>query len=384
MTSRQKRGKHFERRKANKKCRKIGNSLLRTVVLVMVRTRRTAAAAAGEETADVEPASAVEPPAAAEAVTAEHMAASDDSDAEEEEVEEAEDEGSGESDGEDDAELEGEELEDEEDEVDSSDVDSEEEEEEEEAAAAALVAAAADAAAEEEDGDDEAEARRGAAALGLGGSEQPESDSEDEMPLNTIGNVPLEWYDGFEHVGYDLEGRKIMRGARTDELDALIKRFDDPDANRTIHDALHGVDVVLSQEDVALIRRLQRRRYPGATFDPYPETVPFDFPDGKVHPLSSAPPRKAPFLPSKDEAKKVMRLVMAMRSEQYQRSVANRRLQEAKERPDYQQLIWDEPPEGEVRHRKRLPAPKVSLPGNAESHAVHPPLLGLAVSFSLL
>eukprot|EP00966_Prymnesium_polylepis_P281993 6516264-Prymnesium_polylepis.1 len=50
----------------------------------------------------------------------------------------------------------------------------------------------------------------------------PETDSEDEMPINTIGNVPLEWYDDFDHVGYDLEGRKLLRGAKKDELDALI------------------------------------------------------------------------------------------------------------------------------------------------------------------
>ena len=48
--------------------------------------------------------------------------------------------------------------------------------------------------------------------------------------------MPLEWYDEFDHVGYDLEGRKIMRGARKDELDALIDRFDNPNASRTIHD----------------------------------------------------------------------------------------------------------------------------------------------------
>jgi len=31
-------------------------------------------------------------------------------------------------------------------------------------------------------------------------------DSENERTLMTIGNVPLEWYDGFDHFGYDLEG----------------------------------------------------------------------------------------------------------------------------------------------------------------------------------
>lgn len=44
---------------------------------------------------------------------------------------------------------------------------------------------------------------------------------------------------------------------------------------------------------------------------------------------------QAPFIPSKHEAKQVMRMVMAMRSESYQKSVANRKLQEAKERPNY-------------------------------------------------
>ena len=40
-----------------------------------------------------------------------------------------------------------------------------------------------------------------------------ESDSEDE-PVNTIGNVPLHWYDDFDHVGYDIDGRKILRGTQ--------------------------------------------------------------------------------------------------------------------------------------------------------------------------
>ena len=60
--------------------------------------------------------------------------------------------------------------------------------------------------------------------------------SPSQACLASAGNVPLEWYDDFDHVGYDLEGRKIMRGARKDELDALIDRFDNPDAGRTIHD----------------------------------------------------------------------------------------------------------------------------------------------------
>merc|ERR1740117_1436807 len=120
-----------------------------------------------------------------------------------------------------------------------------------------------------------------------------------------------------------------MKSARTDELDALINRFDDPNASRTIHDAMHGVDVVLHEDDMALIRRLQKRRYPDANMNAYPAMPSFEYEDS-LHPLSSAPPRKAGFIPSKFEAKKVMKLVMAMRSEQYQKSVANRQREEAK------------------------------------------------------
>jgi len=193
----------------------------------------------------------------------------------------------------------------------------------------------------------------------------PETDSEDEMPINTIGNVPLEWYDDFDHVGYDLEGRKLLRGAKKDELDALIDRFDNPDAGRTIHDYVHGVDVVLSDADLQLIKRLQSRKYPDASMNPYSEMRISEYAD-KLHPLSAAPPRKAPFIPSKHEAKAVMKLVYAMRSESYQKSVANRKKQDAKDAPNYEYLLWDEPLD--AKHHKRLPAPKMALPGNAESY----------------
>jgi len=95
----------------------------------------------------------------------------------------------------------------------------------------------------------------------------------------------------------------------------------------------------------------------------------------KLHPLSNAPPRKANFVPSRWEAKQVMRLVMAMRSEHYQKAVENQRKQQAKSRPDYSYLIWDEKTADSVKHHKRLPPPKVALPGNAESYNPPPEYL---------
>lgn len=47
---------------------------------------------------------------------------------------------------------------------------------------------------------------------------------------NTVGNVPLEWYDDFPHVGYDLDGRRIYKPLRTpDELDQFLDKMDNPD-----------------------------------------------------------------------------------------------------------------------------------------------------------
>lgn len=46
---------------------------------------------------------------------------------------------------------------------------------------------------------------------------------------NTIGNVPLEWYDDIDHMGYDLKGEKILKPAKakTDQLDEFIKKLED-------------------------------------------------------------------------------------------------------------------------------------------------------------
>jgi ribosome biogenesis protein ERB1 len=47
--------------------------------------------------------------------------------------------------------------------------------------------------------------------------------------INTIGNVPLRWYDEYDHIGYDVSGKKIMRSnAAGDGIDNAIAAKDDP------------------------------------------------------------------------------------------------------------------------------------------------------------
>ena len=33
---------------------------------------------------------------------------------------------------------------------------------------------------------------------------------------NTIGDVPIQWFRDEEHIGYDADGRKILKRARVD------------------------------------------------------------------------------------------------------------------------------------------------------------------------
>lgn len=38
---------------------------------------------------------------------------------------------------------------------------------------------------------------------------------------NTIGNIPVEWYNEYPHIGYDLHGEKILKPATGDEVNDI-------------------------------------------------------------------------------------------------------------------------------------------------------------------
>ena len=49
-------------------------------------------------------------------------------------------------------------------------------------------------------------------------------DDEAADGRNTIGRVPLHWYDEYEHIGYDLDGARIGKRPARDALDAALAR----------------------------------------------------------------------------------------------------------------------------------------------------------------
>ena len=85
-------------------------------------------------------------------------------------------------------------------------------------------------------------------------------DSSDEEDIrNTIGNVPVNWYDDHEHLGYDLDGRRIRKPKRGDELEHFLRmREGGEDAGFTVRDPATGQDVVLSRKQVEAIRYNRR------------------------------------------------------------------------------------------------------------------------------
>jgi ribosome biogenesis protein ERB1 len=62
------------------------------------------------------------------------------------------------------------------------------------------------------------------------------SDDEDGAGLNTIGRIPLHWYDEFDHIGYDVRGKKVMKEKGADRIDLALARRDDPAFMRTVYD----------------------------------------------------------------------------------------------------------------------------------------------------
>lgn len=100
--------------------------------------------------------------------------------------------------------------------------------------------------------------------------EYEKHDTDDEEDIrNTVGNIPMQWYDEYKHIGYDWDAKKIIKPAKRDQLDDFLKRMEDPNFWRTVKDPQTGQDVILSDADIDLIKRINSRRVPDADFDDY-------------------------------------------------------------------------------------------------------------------
>jgi ribosome biogenesis protein ERB1 len=100
-------------------------------------------------------------------------------------------------------------------------------------------------------------------------------DSDAQGPVNTIGNIPLSFYDSYPHIGYDINGKKIMRPATGEALDALLDSIELPKGWTGLTDPETGKPLNLSQEELELLKKLQLNEVPSDDYDPYPVCFPF-------------------------------------------------------------------------------------------------------------
>ncbi|KAF9821433.1 hypothetical protein IEO21_00679 [Rhodonia placenta] len=177
---------------------------------------------------------------------------------------------------------------------------------------------------------------------------------------NRVGTIPMHWYDDLPHVGYDINGKKVLRPARGDELDKFLETIEDPNSWTTAFDKKAQMDKPLTAEELDIIRRLQENEIPDANYDPYEPTIEWFTGKGKeeVMPLSAAPEPKRRWVPSKWEKQKVMKIVRAIRQG---RIVPNK---PKATQPQFYP-IWSE--DTSTLHAPP-PAPKPRLPTHAESY----------------
>jgi hypothetical protein len=95
-------------------------------------------------------------------------------------------------------------------------------------------------------------------------------DSDAQGGENTIGNIPLSFYDSYPHIGYDINGKKIMRPATGDALDSLLDSIELPKGWTGLTDPQTGKPLNLSQDELELLRRLQMNEITEAGYDQYP------------------------------------------------------------------------------------------------------------------
>jgi len=197
-----------------------------------------------------------------------------------------------------------------------------------------------------------------------------DSDSSTQSDINTIGNIDMEKYypPSMPHIGYDINGRRIMRPAAGAALDALLDTIDVPAGWTGIINKDTGELKNLTEEELDIIKRIRKQELPHEAVELYD---PYRFPKEDPFPLSAAPEPKRRFLPSKHEAVRIMKIVRAIR--------LGKIVKKPPPKPHSQIASYDiwssDPPlnQGEVKPptTQHIPAPKLKLPDHDESY--HPP-----------
>ncbi|KAJ6220943.1 hypothetical protein RDWZM_006755 [Blomia tropicalis] len=207
-----------------------------------------------------------------------------------------------------------------------------------------------------------------------------ESISNELEPISSGNNVAkIDEYNydssdeevNYVHIGYDVNGRKIIKPPAENEIDEFLRRMDDPTYWRTVQDNLTGQKVVLTDEDVDLVRRIKNSKFPDPSYDPYAPFIDFFSYEKMIHPVTNRPETKASFIPSLSEKRIVSRLVSAIK-----RARLRPKPKVVKDSQfNFKYDLWEKDDKKVRRHDRYIAAPKIKPPGHEESYNPPPEYL---------
>lgn len=192
-----------------------------------------------------------------------------------------------------------------------------------------------------------------------------DSDDSDNEAFNTIGDIPISAYEEMPHIGYDINGKRIMRPAKGSALDQLLESIDLPEGWTGLLDQNTGSSLKLTDDELELIRKIQQQENTDENIDPYEPYIDWFTSKPEVMPLTAVPEPKRRFIPSKHEAKRIMKIVRAIREGRI--VPPNKAKEQIEEESKFNFDLWNN--EVEVaEHIMNLRAPKVAPPTNEESY----------------
>ncbi|KAL7711945.1 Ribosome biogenesis protein BOP1-like protein [Entamoeba marina] len=190
--------------------------------------------------------------------------------------------------------------------------------------------------------------------------EDDDINTSDEESIDTLGNIPIEWYDELEHQGYGHDGKPLAKPTQgnLDSIDRFLALTDDPNYYKTVYDE-NGNATVLSADDIRLVNSILSNQTSQAEQD-IPNVI-FPYDDWMI-PLNDYTPPKSRFIPSTKEHKQIRKLANKLRR---QYITLPQRIDKSKKARVHD--IWGT---GTKRRTHHLPLPPAKLPGNNDSY--HP------------
>lgn len=158
-----------------------------------------------------------------------------------------------------------------------------------------------------------------------------------------------------------------MRPARASALDQLLDTIELPEGWTGLLDKESGASLNISKEELELISKIQRNEQTDESTNPYEPLIDWFTRHEEVMPLSAAPEPKRRFVPSKNEAKRIMKIVKAIREGRIIPPKKMKELREKEKSEDFNYDLWGDSTETND-HIMNLRAPKLPPPTNEESY----------------